>query len=669
MPMAPLTLKDPDTSENWMWTAASVLALRSSPKLAFDPSLPVDFDGDGKDSGLSMLERYVSRLLDDSFADSSLFWHYAMRHVPTPSLACAKDYSSTNYRPSSANLTFANDARLPPPVPDTPKDIPAHGYGAFPLGGARSMCLCGWPRSSDQASCQVPPALCTHLGLAHNCSYDPSTQAGRGLRTSILRLEQADWQGKSWPCPELDLSDAWGIISAKDSEDWIMAGSKPVAQQSTRLSELLRAGRAGLRIGNAGTLASDAREQIVPPAREHPLLPEDDDRSTGAALNRCSDTILKTFDPVSVAREVVDDLFPVAQGIYEAAPMSSCLRYSIEFSRLRMLRALQGLGKNVQEEVALQKSVTDAWRGKCESQLNMLAVCKSNGLFDTIPAKEFPYECPFRITDVYESPEKGGGRYHYYVAPGSCLLYHAGSFYSPCRHASKKCANQNNQATTFTVAEVVADSANTRVRFDVRSTSSSGEVLGSWPTKFYDPDEAKNLVAAQVVERIERWRATSSSSSAAEGANFEAENLPGDATNRGANIPWRLGKQFIEQVVMDAGKAAKGSVGNTQGAWGTSEGLATDGKGAAAEYCDAIADWWPDVGFCLLLLLLLLRNMWNVFFYFLIHHDENDKHFDGCRTGPSRWGTTSRSPAARTRPGTGPSTPPLQSTATTAPSS
>jgi hypothetical protein len=146
MPLSPLILNK--TSGDWMWTAASVLALRTS-KLQFDPTLSKDFDGneDAKTNGLSMLERYVIRLLDASFADSSLFWHYAMRHVPSPSLMCAKDYASTNYKPTGTKVSFVNDAELPADLlSKIPSDIPMHGYGAFPLGGVKTSCFCGWTR-------------------------------------------------------------------------------------------------------------------------------------------------------------------------------------------------------------------------------------------------------------------------------------------------------------------------------------------------------------------------------------------------------------------------------------------------------------------------------------------------------------------------------------------
>lgn len=179
----------------------------------------------------------------------------------------------------------------------------------------------------------------------------------------------------------------------------------------------------------------------------------------------------------------------------------------------------------------------------------MLAVCKGNGLFDTVPEKQFPYDCPFVIADNYDELR------NYYVTPsGGCLVYYKGSFYDPCRHRTKACSSSSPSSSSqakvsFTLAEIVADSARTRIRFDVRSTEGSGgEMLGSWPIRFYDRDEGKNAVAAQVVERILRWRATSSSSEAEtdEAAAFEADNLAANAQSRSANIPWRLSKEFIQ---------------------------------------------------------------------------------------------------------------------------
>ena len=223
----------------------------------------------------------------------------------------------------------------------------------------------------------------------------------------------------------------------------------------------------------------------------------------------------------------------------------------------------------------------------------MLAVCKSNRLFDIVPDKEYQYECPFLITTQYSLKQ-------YYVTPSGCLLYYQGLFYNPCRHPERPCSNANTKIM-YTVQEIAAQSAHTLVRFDVRSTGSD-EILGSWPIKFFDIDESKNEAATQVVERILRWRATSSSSTAAEDSAFEASNLPENALNRGANIPWRLSKEFIAEIFSSSSNdRAKGSIGNTKPmgkkGWATAEGLVTDERSDAADFCDGIADWWPDVSF------------------------------------------------------------------------
>ena len=368
MPLAPLVVNQ--TSGDWMWTAASVLGLRN-PKLAFDPALNINFDSPDNDnienSGLSMLERYVSKLLQASFEDSSLFWHYAMRHVPSPSLMCAKNYSYTSRPTNSSFAAFVNDARVPNdlsgnPITDAvPKNsIPMHGYAAFPLGGAKSMCFCGWAFVATK--CQIPDATCRALSLA-SCLYDPVSQVD--IVPAIIKAWSSDRDVTEWECPELDLSDSWGIVSAKESDTWITSSSSTT---SMKISELLRAGRAGLRIGNAKTLAKSARaDGVWPSQRVHKLLPDDDVSGTGVALRRCSDTILASFDASSVAKEVVDDLFPVAQGIqHESAPMSACLRFAIEFSRLRVLKAIQSISSvaSIADEIMVQKSVVDRWKGR-----------------------------------------------------------------------------------------------------------------------------------------------------------------------------------------------------------------------------------------------------------------------------------------------------------------
>lgn len=379
MPLAPLVVNK--TSGDWMWTAASVLSLHGSPSLEFDPALDVDFDGASPDlakaSGLSMLERYVAKLLEASFEDSSLFWHYAMRHVPSESLVCASVDHSSKLNSDGSFLSFVNDADIPPDedtnrsilefLPDN-QTIPAYGYAAFSLGAAASTCFCGWARVPPPSTlCQIPTPICQDMQFGA-CTFDPATEEGRAALSMILDA----WPAKApsaqveWPCPIVDLSDAWGIMGDAEAADWISKGSR-----SVRVSQVLRAGRAGLRMGNAKQLRKQAqREQVWPTERVHKLFPSDGgSASSGVALQRCANNIMQSFDPLKVVTEVVDDLFPVAQGIHESTPMSFCLRYAIEFSRLRMLRAVQSVAgdrqqqqqQQVAEEIRAQRSVVDRY--------------------------------------------------------------------------------------------------------------------------------------------------------------------------------------------------------------------------------------------------------------------------------------------------------------------
>jgi hypothetical protein len=74
----------------------------------YDPVMNSDFDKVPITADhTSMLEKYVSQLLADSFEQSSLYWHYAMRYVPSDSLACLGDYSSQR-APAGTKVVVGN---------------------------------------------------------------------------------------------------------------------------------------------------------------------------------------------------------------------------------------------------------------------------------------------------------------------------------------------------------------------------------------------------------------------------------------------------------------------------------------------------------------------------------------------------------------------------------
>ena len=157
----------------------------------------------------------------------------------------------------------------------------------------------------------------------------------------------------------------------------------------------------------------------------------------------------------------------------------------------------------------------------------MLGVCKSSNLFEYVPTVEHVFDCPFSIAHEYSQRE-------YYVTPG-CLVWkkssEGGAFYDPCRTGA--CSNG-------TKPHVRLSDLQSPVPFDVRDTGSN-EALGTWPITFLSHDDDTNERNAIRVGMLSEWR------------------LEG----RNGSLPWRLSKDFVEEVVLNGGRSTSGGVGNT----------------------------------------------------------------------------------------------------------
>jgi hypothetical protein len=378
-------------------------------------------------------------------------------------------------------------------------------------------------------------------------------------------LDASNFSTRAWDCPDLDFSDGWGIVPIAKADDWIslsnsIGGTTVPKTLNASLADVIRSGRSGLRIGNMKTLPRLARTAMDPMDREHSLK--------NVPLQRCASSILSTFDAASFAASVVDDLFPAAQAVgTDALPTSACLRFAIEYSRLRVLKMLQttlrGRAVELELKANLQQAAVARWKHQCESQLGMLAVCKSNGVFEMIPEVAKPHDCPFNISDAYDGKK-------YYVGPASCLVYIASTnaFYDPCLHPTRFCTSKG---ISYTVAELLGSASATRIQFDARSLG-KGEVLGTWPIKFYGTDQEKNEMAAAYAGMLDQFR-----------------------TSGTHGVPWRLSQDFADKIL---GGTDTGSVGNTRTRWAEAEGWAD----ASTDFCDGISDWWPEVSssvFCL----------------------------------------------------------------------
>lgn len=279
-----------------------------------------------------MLEKYVNKLLEGAFEDSPLFWHYAVRHVPSDSLLCEqvvepqKAMRTLQFR----EIQSSSETALLPVI----NPLPLYGYDAFPLGGVDEHCFCGWTLDISTNECIIPALLCQERNLSP-CRLPHQSAELHAFTDSLM----GDWTTTgTWECPETDLSDSWGIVPTIDAAAWI-AQDTPVVQ--VLASDLLSYGMGGLRIGNANTLGKQAREQGVHPGKRVDPLKSLDGLSS-ISLKNCESGILKRFNATSVADEIVDDLFPMAQGIQDSYVESVCLRFSIEYLRLRVMQMISG---------------------------------------------------------------------------------------------------------------------------------------------------------------------------------------------------------------------------------------------------------------------------------------------------------------------------------------
>jgi hypothetical protein len=235
-----------------------------------------------------------------------------------------------------------------------------------------------------------------------------------------------------------------------------------------------------------------------------------------------------------------------------------------------MYEAIAAAGiRDTTAELAVAEPVLQTWRRRCDAQLELVGVCRSNSVFEMIPPVDptSGISCPFRIVDAYSTKA-------YYVTPG-CAVYIAsasssqeglsGAFFDPCRLSPTQCDSTKD----VTIQALLDATLQTRLPFDPRAVGAR-DAVADWPATFRGLSEEGNARQASARDALLASR---------------AERTEAD------EIPWRLEPEFVAKVVSDGGAGAPGSVGNTRGAWGTSEGMGAD----AGEYCDGIADWWPEV--------------------------------------------------------------------------
>ena len=157
-----------------------------------------------------------------------------------------ENHESLRSPPNRRYMKFENDVggNIPGIAEKLPSDteIPMHGYAAFALGSIDSVCMCGWNNPTVAGMCRLPPAVC--VALSRECDFAVGN-------AEIVRLVAEAWPSEGdkigWACPEMDLSDAWGVATDVDADRWILTSSSSSQDNITmRATKLLASGRGGI---------------------------------------------------------------------------------------------------------------------------------------------------------------------------------------------------------------------------------------------------------------------------------------------------------------------------------------------------------------------------------------------------------------------------------------
>lgn len=167
-----------------------------------------------------------------------------------------------------------------------------------------------------------------------------------------------------------------------------------------------------------------------------------------------------------------------------------------------MYEAISAAGiRDTSIELAEVEPILQSWRRRCEAQLDMIGVCRSNGVFEMFPSSQVAasIQCPFRISDDYSTTTT-----KYYVSPG-CIVYVAsgistqpglrGAFYDPCRLPSSPCVG----GSAVSIQDLInSPDQKARLPFDPRATGAR-DALGRWPSIFHalDPDSNTRQASAR----------------------------------------------------------------------------------------------------------------------------------------------------------------------------
>ena len=289
------------------------------PTTQFDP-----ITGKSQTPNITYTEEFIQALTVEAYKSSPLFWHYNVRHAPSPSEVCKRTIPR---RPQEKTFPVGKNQAT------------QMGFSSMALGGLNGVdCYCGWWAPSSSTECKIPDDLCTSLvqiiGFRRICIDQNRTYNSISDHKTVLaaidalKSKQPDLQ---YPCQSLQISEHWGLMDPSTGVPFI-----------NTTDAILLEGVNGFRVGNMDWLFATQTSIINPYTR----VVQAETSTTSAALECNSSTT------GSIVNHFIDDLFPSAQGVRQSMPQSYCTRYGIELARLTVYKTADLLSYSPTPEFA-----------------------------------------------------------------------------------------------------------------------------------------------------------------------------------------------------------------------------------------------------------------------------------------------------------------------------
>ncbi|EKX32043.1 hypothetical protein GUITHDRAFT_121790 [Guillardia theta CCMP2712] len=198
---------------------------------------------------VDQIEETVSNILGKAKLDSPFYWGVAggeLRYMPSYSMRCRT--RGARVAPVT-NKTLASDRgpQIPLAFGSTyavsgylaTLSLPAYGPQGQNVSAFTQRCYCGWT-TPDGSLCRIDPLVCATANLQSLTTVAAGTiKAFQAICTAgsyitfddwvtVYRVMDATWSS-AWTCPDMQLSDIWGVVNDLQIDYWAAAISDSIA--------------------------------------------------------------------------------------------------------------------------------------------------------------------------------------------------------------------------------------------------------------------------------------------------------------------------------------------------------------------------------------------------------------------------------------------------------